>query len=264
MKNKEKFTRNLIWGVISVQTVLTGIFFIIQVLRIYFASNSGEQVFTREIVGKHLLEIIVLIILWLVVVVGGIVCSFIFKLEDKNIAKHSKIFKLNNMLNLLPINEIDLESNELQLINKEKKKRKIAWFIVVIISLACALMAFLYLFNPEHFLTSGIPNEQVIQMVVHVFPWVGVAFLSAIAAVVFESISASKSIEAVKVLLKEYKKKPFEYKEETRKEKISLLAIKGVVLLAAIVLIVVGIVNGGPSGVFYKAAKICSECIGLG
>ena len=26
----------------------------------------------------------------------------------------------------------------------------------------------------------------------------------------------------------------------------------------------IGMVNDGPSGVFYKAAKICSECIGLG
>ena len=124
-------------------------------------------------------------------------------------------------------------------------------------------MAFLYLFNPNHFLTSGIPNEQVINMVANVFPWVGVAFISAIVAVIFEEISAKKSIEDVKVLLKKYKK-PFEYKEETRKEKLSLLAIRSVVVLAAIILIIVGIVNDGPSGVFYKAAKICSECIGLG
>ena len=79
VKNKEKLTRNLIWGIISVQTILTGIFFIIQVLRIYFGANPLEQVFTREKVGAHLLEIIVLIILWIVVVVGGIICSFIFQ-----------------------------------------------------------------------------------------------------------------------------------------------------------------------------------------
>ena len=261
VKNKEKLTRNLIWGIISVQTILTGIFFIIQVLRIYFGADPLEQVFTREKVGAHLLEIIVLIILWIVVVVGGIICSFIFKLEDKNISKHSKIFKLNNMINLLNIDNIN--PNELELINNEKKKRKISLFIVSIISLVCALMAFLYLFNPNHFLTSGIPNEQVINMVANVFPWVGVAFISAIVAVIFEEISAKKSIEAVKVLLKKYKK-PFEYKEETRKEKLSLLAIRSVVVLAAIILIIVGIVNDGPSGVFYKAAKICSECIGLG
>lgn len=33
---------------------------------------------------------------------------------------------------------------------------------------------------------------------------------------------------------------------------------------AAIVLIVLGVVNGGARDVFAKAVRICSECIGLG
>ncbi|MBQ6431502.1 MAG: hypothetical protein IJJ99_06485 [Oscillospiraceae bacterium] len=33
---------------------------------------------------------------------------------------------------------------------------------------------------------------------------------------------------------------------------------------AAVLLIVLGVVNGGSRDVFAKAVKICSECIGLG
>ena len=47
-------------------------------------------------------------------------------------------------------------------------------------------------------------------------------------------------------------------------EVITLWAARGVVLVAAITFIVVGIVNGGANDVFIKAINICTECIGLG
>lgn len=79
MKNKDKFARNLIWSLISFQTILTGIFLVVQVLRIYFGRVDGEEIFTREKVGQYLLQILVLIIIWVLVVVVGIIMSFIKK-----------------------------------------------------------------------------------------------------------------------------------------------------------------------------------------
>lgn len=40
--------------------------------------------------------------------------------------------------------------------------------------------------------------------------------------------------------------------------------IWAVLVAAAIVLIVFGVINGGARDVLAKAVKICSECIGLG
>lgn len=40
--------------------------------------------------------------------------------------------------------------------------------------------------------------------------------------------------------------------------------IWAVLVAAAIVLIVFGVLNGGARDMFVKAVKICSECIGLG
>ena len=40
--------------------------------------------------------------------------------------------------------------------------------------------------------------------------------------------------------------------------------IWAVLVAAAILLIVFGVLNGGARDVFAKAVKICSECIGLG
>ncbi len=40
--------------------------------------------------------------------------------------------------------------------------------------------------------------------------------------------------------------------------------VRTVLLIAAIALIVAGIFNGSANDVFYKAVKICTECVGLG
>ena len=47
-------------------------------------------------------------------------------------------------------------------------------------------------------------------------------------------------------------------------EVITLWTTRGIVLVAAITFIVVGIINGGANDVFIKAINICTECIGLG
>ena len=44
----------------------------------------------------------------------------------------------------------------------------------------------------------------------------------------------------------------------------ALLAARLAVLAAAIVLIVLGVLNGGMADVLGKAINICTECIGLG
>jgi hypothetical protein len=41
-------------------------------------------------------------------------------------------------------------------------------------------------------------------------------------------------------------------------------ALWAALLAAAVLLIVLGVLNGGARDVLAKAAKICSECIGLG
>ena len=40
--------------------------------------------------------------------------------------------------------------------------------------------------------------------------------------------------------------------------------LRAVVLIAAVLLIIAGIVNGGALDVLVKAINICTECVGLG
>ena len=147
---------------------------------------------------------------------------------------------------------------------KEKRNRMISWAILTCILLVCSLMSFLYLFNPEHFVTNGLPNQQVIQIVIHLSPWVGIGFIFGVIEIVYESYSAKKSMNYAKALLKKYKKTDISIDTDKKRELITLWTIRGVILTVAIVFIIIGVINGGPVSVLNKAAKICSECIGLG
>lgn len=80
----------------------------------------------------------------------------------------------------------------------------------------------------------------------------GLAVLSGIAVVVCGKSAPQKKPSA----------KSCENMGETAKGKKT--AGRGILLLAAIVFILLGVMNGGARDVLYKAIAICTECIGLG
>ena len=44
----------------------------------------------------------------------------------------------------------------------------------------------------------------------------------------------------------------------------AVMKVRRVLILAAALLITAGVINGSARDVFYKAVRICTECIGLG
>ena len=62
----------------------------------------------------------------------------------------------------------------------------------------------------------------------------------------------------------EMKKNPEPDEASEKKKKTILTVIRLVVCIAAVTLIVVGIINGSARDTLYKAITICTECVGLG
>ncbi len=264
MKNKDKLTRNLIWSVISFQTIFTAIMLIVQVLRIYFAKTEGEDTFSREKVGAYLLQIIVVLILWIVVVIVGIVMNYIKKIDDPSKSKNSNILKLKTITCILPYDKIDENDDDYKDLIKLEKRRKIAYAIFAIVACLLSIFPFMYLFNKNHFIANGHATSQVIDMMLHILPFVVIGLLCLVGTMIYESYNANNAIIVAKNLLVKYKKGEVSYKEETKKKTIILWSIRGFILAVAVIFIITGIINGGPSGVYMKAAKICTECVGLG
>ncbi len=251
MQNK-KLLDKIFLIIVSILTILMGIVFIIQILRIYYGNNKS---YTREICGEFLLQMLPIIILWII----SVVVNFIyFKWKSnpkKEFAKITNAYKLRNLESICP----DVADEE---VTKEKKNRKIAKIINFVIVIICSIMSLGYLLNVKHFDSSGDLTQQAIQMGIHLLPWVIIAFASMIITTIYEEISSKKSIELVKNIIKFNGKK--ESVKQTDKNKLAINVARGVIIGLSVVLIVVGIFNGGAEDVLQKAINICTECIGLG
>ena len=196
--NKTKLDK-LLLIIVSIQTILMGISFIIQVLRIYY---GNEHTFTRDICGKYLLEILPVVIIWVLVIILAYVYFYIKSDKSKNVAKVTNITKLNNLKAMCPnINNEDLK-NEYSLIEKENKNRKTVSIINIVIVIICSLMGLGYIINVKHFDASGDLIKQAIDMGRHLLPWCIISFTSLIFKTLYEEYSAKKEIAAIKRIIK--------------------------------------------------------------
>ena len=245
--------------IVSIQTILMGIFFIVQILRIYY---GNEHIFTRDICGKYLLQILPVIIIWVLVVIASFIYFYIKNHPQKDVAKITNITKLNSLMTICPEFVNENLDEEYSLIKKENKNRKIAKVINIIIVILCSLMGLGYLINIEHFDASGDLTQQAIDMGIHLLPWCIISFASLIFTTLYEEYSAKKEIELVKKIIKTDGKKPKSLYNKNKNKAINIARLS--ILALSVLLIVVGVFNGGAEDVLQKAINICTECIGLG
>ena len=252
--NNKKLLEKICLLTVSILTILMGAIFIVQVMRIYY---GNDKTYTREICGKFLLQMLPIIILWVVSVIANLVYFIVKNNPKKEIAKITYATKLSNLEAMCNYTEQDYE-----LVNKEKKKIKIAMIINIAIIVVCSIMSLGYLLNVKHFDSQGDLTHQAIQMGIHLLPWVIIAFGSMIAATIYEEIISKKLIELVKQIIKNNGRK--EIVRQEPKNKLAINIARGVILGLSMVLIVVGIFDGSVEDVLQKAINICTECIGLG
>ncbi len=256
--SKNKLTNKIFLIVVSAQTLLMSILFIIQVLRIYYG-NDGT--FTREICSEYLLQILPVIIIWFVIIIASYIYFYNKKNPSNEVAKMTQASKLYNFELMCPDYNENLK-DEYSLLEKEKKNRKIAWIINIAILVVCSVMGLGYLLNVNHFKADGDLMEQAIQMGIHLLPWVIISFISLIFCTLYEEYSSKQSIEIIKVIMKTNGRKPLKAIVKNNKLTINIARIS--ILIIAAVFIISGIFNGGASDVLQKAINICTECIGLG
>ena len=271
VKKVSKNIKNKLFLIItSVQTIIMGFLFIIQVLRIY-VGNEGK--FTREICKDYIIQILPAIILWILLIIASFIYYYIKGNPKEKIAKLSNINKLTNLENICPkqsqldesLDSASLESldSEYRLLNKEKKNRKTAFIATLVIIIISSVMGLLYLVNPNHFDSTGDVTKQIGSMSIYLLPWVIISFGSLIAYSIYEEYSSKKSIESIKKIITISKQKQAKAIKQENKT-ISKKVIQIAVLVIAIGLIVVGLINDGDKSVLQKAITICNECIGLG
>lgn len=253
----------------SVLTIVVGVLFIVQLLRIYY--SGPDKPYSYDLVSLRLKEILVPIIVWFCCVLGAIPVWACFPETVKIKATVDEKQTLEKLKGRLP------SGTPMDKLQKYEKSRKIGRLICLGVCVVCAVCACVYLFDFSHFPASdGGANvtDEVVKMVGAVLPWVLGCLLACIALSVYEATSVRKETAIVKKVIAETARKGIVQKPQKSTEKDEkrhffqtekgLAVIRIAVLACAVAFIVVGVCNGGMKDVFAKAIKICTECIGLG
>lgn len=231
-----------------------------QVIDIYLTGNSPDNfsapgvridpVYSREIVASRLEAIAPALFVYLGLVAAGLVLQSIAggkpRLRAALLAEE-KLRALRSRASEIP-----------PAAEAEQRRRRTTRLTAAAVIAVCAVLAGIYLLDPENF--ASLDLEMVVgRMVLHVAPWVFLALTAAAAASVLNGQSILREMD---VLRSVPQKKPESAAPVRKRDMVPALRIA--LYAAAVVLIVLGVMNGGLWDVLVKAVNICTECIGLG
>ena len=263
MKKNKNLIDTIFLTILSVQTVGMGVAFAVQVLRIYFSADKGA--FSREICATHLLQILPVMIIWVLMVIANAIYFTINKRKDSKKPKMTYSARLNLMSGLMKDFNSENPISEYEDFKKEERNRLLARIINLVVLVICSIMGILFLANPDHFvLTEEInPTNRVINMTYYLMPWVIIALISELVSMFYIEYSSKKSIDILKAIMKHDGRGKRSFYVNKKVEIAKTVATYSL-LVAAVVLIIVGVVDGSAQNVLLKACAICTECIGLG
>lgn len=251
--------KDLIYTITSYVTmslsIILGLLFIMQVIRIY--DPNVYPMYTRELVGKYLLQILPCIILFVLAVIFGGVYAVIKNISVKNNVKITNKDKFDNLMRL--INKDNVKDNAL--LKRENILRMVMTIGNIVIASAALLICLYYLFFVKKFDVLKPISPQIIDCFVHFTPWLGITLVYSLINIYVCDFSYARSIEILKQI--ECQKSKKEY-VAPKYEKIIVWSLRGLFITLAIVFIIVGVVNNGHESVYAKAANLCTECVGLG
>ncbi len=139
---------------------------------------------------------------------------------------------------------------------QEEMLRRNTWLATAAVLLVCAGLSIAYLLNRVNFASWDL--ESVIgAMLLHVGPWVVLGLVAVYAALRVCDQSMLRECEALKGV-------PAAGMQPAKSEAFPVEVLRIDLYAAAIVFIVLGVMNGGLYDVLVKAIMICTECIGLG
>ncbi len=276
---RKDFTRNIRIGYgifLSVLTGLVGLLFLLGAADIYNTGKGAAEMYSREIVGEHLKSLLVPACVWLVAVIGAFLIGLQAPAREAR-PKQSAGAVLDRLRRRIPAGTSEEFLAERSRLKRYDAIRTAVWMGCALVCLVAAVMSAVYIFDAAHFTAAdqaGGPNGEVVAMLKHVLPWVGAAFLVCICAVIFETALAPRMLASVKTLLVLGKGAPAEPPCAFLRAKNAaagffvakgtVIALRVSIAVAAVVLIALGIANGGAGDVLKKAVMICTECIGLG
>ncbi len=255
----------LIWGIVqSVLIVCAGGALILACLTIY---NSPEGTFSRATVGAAFGRISVLV--WAAVgsiLVGAVLSCVMPQNAKRHTAKADERVLLRRMTDTFDLST--LPTDTMQSILRLRRTRKNLTIMAAVASVVLAIPAVVWVVLPDSF---GVKESKTDEVMVASAIVLGCAVLAMLICSVigaFNSAYCRRERDIIKLAVA--KREAVKRVEPPSRpvffwdKPATVWAVRGTVLAAAAVFIVLGVCNGGMRDVLGKAIRICTECIGLG
>lgn len=286
MSRKTRERIHLIYGlVLAALIVAVGICFALSCISIY---RSGDSPFTRESIAAHFDRFAPLVYGMLGGIVGGILLAWVLPRRDLVVPgaeddpldviveRYRRGFYLPVKdpaallkRQLARVDEETLSPSCREALGRERRLRRLVGALAAVLTVGIMLPALIWCVDPSHFSIENL-NADIKTAALLVIPCAVVALGILVGATLLRRASFVRETALVKAAIAERREKtaPAAHGSETDPKPFSkplvLWGLRGVILAVGIVLIVLGILNGGMADVLGKAIRICTECIGLG
>ncbi|MDO4866681.1 MAG: CD1871A family CXXC motif-containing protein [Clostridia bacterium] len=217
------------------------------------AEHPLESIYTPEAVAEKFAPIAPLIVAGLGLLIVGIALG----VKDERAGRETEDAALERDLAAARV----ARPSEAMLTERRRQKR-VMWLGRGLFAL-CMTPVLVYLLNPAHFPEADLEG-MFIGLIRVLLPWTAAGLGALAVCSVLAERSALRETQAARERMKEERaagiaagSKPLEPRKRTG-------MLQAVVIVAAIVLIIAGALNGSARDVLYKAITICTECVGLG
>lgn len=242
--------------VLGLAAVVIGICLMVACAGIYF--SGGDDPFSRQSVAEAFATIATPVYLCLTVMIMAVLVQLVLpESSEKRKAEKNLSATLSRLMA-----KRDLENCDPQLkqqITALEKKRKQDRIIGIVLLVLCSAAFLLYGCNSANFHQSQI-NASMVKAVVILLVCMAIPFTYALVAAYRARKSLQKQIE----LVKKIEATAGTPAAASKKACCSPMALRWVILGAAVILLVYGFISGGTADVLTKAVNICTECVGLG
>ena len=260
MSDKTKRNVRFIYSaILSLMLIISGILLMVACVNVY---RIGDRPFTTENITGEFAKIAVVIWITLGMVVAGAIIALLIPSERERL--RATVDKKEILRRLCAsLDKESLTAEVAEKISKEENLRRILRMATLTIINLAAIPAVIYAVNKSNFTADY--NASVIAACTLILPLSFVGMGVAIAHLFAEAASVERELVLVRTAMAASRQRTAVPTKAQRPESRKITSYARIIVaVLALLLIILGICNGGVSDVLSKAINICTECIGLG
>ncbi len=247
---------------LSAVIVITGARFIVACRGIYTAGKeAGGQIYSRAAVAEAFAPMALCTYLCLALVIGGFILHFVLPVQaKKNVPEKNRRLILQRLQSKTDLNQCD---PELQRRITRQQNLRLLHMIISAVLFVIASAAFLaYVCRPDIWPSISEVTATMAESAFALLISMAIPTGYSIFTAYFCRSSLDKEIELMRTAAKQAPRESIPV--TSAKNPQILLAVRYFILGLAVAFVIAGYSMGGVADVIGKAAKICTECVGLG